>query len=713
MSSQTGGKQSEYNWLATEEAPYGSPEFETVLAGKLADLTTGNIGPGAYLHYNNVGIAYTHLYGFDIEGVGANANQVSRSGDQGNIAELRVPANAGLLGKAWNIVVGPELTWSCEATTTDFASEAQSVTMRNALQYFWKHESVGQKAKLVMFEAMGFAEGALHVPWDETKGPAIGVEPGADGASDKLVHEGDMDFRRVATWDIIRDPTAKSFESQNWVIVREWPNKFDVAATCDTEEKRQACLSTGQNVASASPQTWVPFRATYNANTDRIPVFYLYCKRCPSVPGGRQTVFLQDGTVLRDEPLDEAYADLPNNCIGPVVRVSAGEYSGTPWPYTKWFGTLGAGQARDALFKDLLTNATAVSGSVISVEDNAMDSAMSMAVQTGGPQVVPRPAGSKPPEVLQLQQSHPEHFKLAGTLDNEAQKIMGIDNITAGLEVGANLSGAAMALMTSTSVQNNSQLQADWTNFTQGVGNVVLRHVQKHMKTPRRIALAGNSRSSLVTTTELSGDSVAGIQRVICTIGPALAQTDAGKYTLMETALKNKWVQTPEQAQTVLDTGRYDALTEDLSNELLLIKSENEALGKGEDVPVMLDDNHSLHLKSHRAVTSSLTARRDEKVVLALQAHQDSHIRALRETDPAILQLFGQPTIGTPGGGAPGGPPGGPPGAAPPMPPSAKPPQAEQQASAPSMPTNPSTGDKAGPVAGKPNPGLAIKGGIA
>jgi hypothetical protein len=256
-----------------------------------------------------------------------------------------------------------------------------------------------------------------------------------------------------------------------------------------------------------------------------------------------------------------------------------------------------------------------------------------------------------------------------------------------------------MALMTSTSVQNNSQWQSVWTKFNQAVGNVTLRHIQHHMTAPKRIALAGNARSSLVTTTELTGSSVEGIERVLVSIGSALQQTDAGRYEIATTALKNEWVKTPEQFQEVLDTGRLDALSEDLSNELLLIRSENEAIGRGEDVPVMLEDNHRLHIKRHAAVVASLTARRDPKVVQALQAHNDNHLRALRETDPMLLELMGQQSATQPP--APGGPPS-----------VAKPPESPQeqaQQAAPSMPKDPRNGEPVKPVAGAPNPALAVK----
>lgn len=699
-----GDKRETEQWLDAERE---NPDaFGQLLVGKLKDWTGPGIGPGCSLHYQNVAIAYTHLYGFDMEGVGANAALVTRSGDQGSIAELRVPSSAGLLRKAFNIVVGPELTWSAIATTTDFASEARAVTARNALEYYWRHENVGQLAKSVQFESMAFAEGALHIPWDADTGTDAGVEKRQDG-SERIVKSGSMRFSRIPTWDIIRDPSARSFEALNTIIVREWPDKHDTAApfkdSADPadQEKYQACMNSGATDPIA--HAWMPFgRFQWNANTQRIPVYYLYAKRTPSCPQGRQTVFLEDGTVLSDGPLDEAYVLSDGSCLLPVARTSSGEYAGTPWPYTKWFGTLGADQARDGLRRDLLTNATAVSGNVIAAPESMMDAAAAATEQGGGPKIVGIPDGADGSKikVLELRAASPEHFKLDATLANEQQQLMGIDNITAGEEVGANLSGAAMALMTSTSVQNNSQEQAGWTAFVQRVGNIVLRHVQKHMKVAKRIALAGNARSSLVTTTELSGESVQGIERVLVSIGSALQQTDAGKYEIATTALKNNWVKTPEDFQTVLDTGRLDALTEGTSNSLLLIKNENEALARGEAVPVVLEDDHRLHLKKHPEVLSSLTARRDPKVVAAVQAHDDQHLRMLIETDPRYLQSLGQPVL------APMGPPGAP-GAPPPDAP--KPPQAEQKANAPSMPTNPATQQKAAPAAGTVSPQLAVR----
>lgn len=694
-----GGKKQDFNWLSVESADYGDPAFAQILVGKLRDFTTGAVGQGCNLHYNNVAIAYTHLYGFDMEGVGANANQVTRSGEQGSIAELRIPEAAGLLAKAWNIVVGPEMAWSADATTTDSASIAQAITARNALKYYWVHEGFGAALKQLAWDAMGFAESILHIPWDPELGVDVGVQPAdpATGAPARILKAGDIAVRSVPTWDIIRDPTLRSFESGTFIILREWQNKYDVAARCDTEEKRAACLQATAEV-EAYGQGWAPFMSTYS-DTAQIPVYYLYAKRTPSCPGGRQTVFLNDGTTLEDKPLDEAYCE-PNGTL-PVVRMATGSYRGTPWPYTKFFGTLGAEQAMDALTRDLLTNATATSGNVLAVPESMMDSGAAVAFQSGGPQMVSKPNGSTDKiDVLQLQQSHPEHFKLRQTLGGCIQSIIGLDQLTAGNDAAMPSSGALAALMTSTSVQNNSQTQASYVAASQQAANIVLRHIQFHMTTPKRIALAGNARMGLVGTAEVDGTKVDGIQRVFATIGSAMQQTDAGKNEIATIALKEKWVQTPEQLQTVWDSGRLDALNQGLSNELVLISNENEAISRGEVPPVVLSDNHRLHIKEHRDPIASLGARNNPGVIEAQQAHTDWHIRILRETDPQILQALGQEPM------APAAAPGVP--GQPTPAPGNEAPQEQAKAAGPSMPKIAGTDEKPQQIGTTP-PALAVK----
>lgn len=724
-------------------------EFGIRIAAKIKELSTVNQGTPYALHYANVGVAYTHLYGLDIEGVGANAAVITRSGEQGSIAEMRIPAAAGQLRKIWNIIVGPELAWTAVATTTDYASEAQAITAKNALQYYWADKGVSTKAKMMAFEALAFAEGALHIPWNEDLGEEIAAEPIVDQFGSpqldesgepmfRILKTGDIDYRPVSTWDIIRDPTAKSWDALNYIIVREWQNKFDVAARCRDPQVAADALNTPYN-PNETYRFWRPFNQTGQVMSDLIPVYYCYHKRTGSVWRGRQTEFLENGSVISDGPLAKCYwKELP------VVRMAPGSYADTPFPYSKFAAVLGAAQAADGLARDLLTNATATSGGIIIAEDDSNTPPLQLG---GGPKVLYFPKGAKEPKPLELQQSHPEHFTLMKTLRGESQNILGLDNLTATGEVNANASGALAALMTSTTVQNNSQEQSSWGKFVQSIGNLTLSHIQHNMKTERRIALAGKSRADLVITTELSGEKVKGIDRLQVQLAPALQQTDAGKMEMANLAIKQGWAKTPQQIQTVFDTGRLDALTQDLSNELMLIQAENDALSRGEPVDVMLGDDHMLHLRGHRPVTASIVARKDPKVVQAMQAHEAAHLKILQETNPKILALFQQPSLAPEQAPQPEGPseatklgatnlavkqgwastpadaqkvfetgkidsvsaPMNPAAAGNPPPGSGVSPQMQKKAEMPHMPTNPATGQKAAPAAGTPPPALSVK----
>lgn len=742
---QQGSRSAQGNIFAIKD----SADFGIQLSARIRDMGQLTQGTAFALHYMNVGLAYQHLYGLDVEGVGANAAVVTRSGEQGSIAELRIPAAAGQLRKVWNIIVGPELAWSAVATTTDYGSTSQAITAKNALQYYWSDKGVGVRAKGMAFEALAFGEAAMHIPWNEELGEDIAPEPILDESGQpeldengeprfRILKTGDIDYRPVSTWDLIRDPSAKSYDSLPYVIVREWHNKYEVAARCRDPEAAAAALN-----APYQPQNayafWRPFNSQSVVQSDLIPIYFCYHKRTGAIWQGRQTEFLENGEIITDGPLDKAYwKQLP------VVRMACGEYAGTPFPYTKFAAVLGAAQAKDGLYKDLLTNATATSGGIIIAEDDSNTPPLQLG---GGPKVLYFPKGSKKPEPLILQQSHPEHFTLAKTLGGETQQILGLDNLTALGEVNANASGALAALMTSTSVQNNSQEQAGWGQFVQGIGNVTLAQIQHRMKQPRKIALAGKARADLVITSELSGEKVEGIDRLQVQLAPALQQTDAGKMELGNLAIKQGWAQTPQQLQSVFDSGRLDALTQDLSNELQLISNENEALSRGERVLVMLGDDHLLHLKGHRPVTSSITARKDNGVVTAAQAHDAEHIKILMETDPKVLQLFSQPSLAPEQPMEPQGPndatrlgmvntamkagwvptptdaqkvfetgkidavqaPVNPAAGGNPPPGAAVAPQQQAKAAGAAMPTNPATGRPAGPVAGTAPPSIAVK----
>lgn len=669
-------------WAASKE------NFGTKLEGRLQVCREAL---GSSSHLRHVVTAYAHFFGQDVEGVGADASTVVRTGEQGELAEMRIPQSRALAMGVANIITGAKVAWNAVAANNDHASRAGCVTAGSALEYIWKDRGVFARGVAATIEAVPFGEAVLFARWDENLGNEHLALKG------KVHREGDIAFTNVPTWNVVRDPTYKSWEQLPWVSVDLWENKYDVAASAKTEEDRLQVLTKSGLPAG---NVWMPgSSSSVTVEPDVIRVTYWYHKRTPALPNGRMARMVEGGLLLDDQPLHQAYwKELP------VHRMHVGELTGTPYPHTSFWDALAACQVADSIHTSLASNITNTAPGLIAAESGSQIAPESIA---GGPKILYYKAGSKPPQAVTLQQASADQFRYLDLLRNEAQKMLNLNPTSFGQTEGKALSGAAFALLASMSIQNNSNLQGNWVDFATRLGNGVLDMWRFCVTTPRKIAVAGKGRSSAVKSVDLGPGKLDGVDRVLVEIGNPLQQTAAGRLELAQLFLTIPgMVKTPEQVQGLVETGRMDPITQDLSNQLLLIAEENEALARGEAVPVMLTDEHRLHLKEHPGVGANMEQRRQPKVMDVLQAHMAEHVKILRETDPAILLAIGQQPLAP--GGAPGGPPGAePPPGGPPAPEAGEPPPpAPQDAAAdvnmPSMPTNPATGEKFAPANGAP-----------
>jgi hypothetical protein len=58
---------------------------------------------------------------------------------------------------------------------------------------------------------------------------------------------------------------------------------------------------------------------------------------------------------------------------------------------------------------------------------------------------------------------------------------------------------------------------------------------------------------------------------------------------------------------------------------------------RGEVPPVIWADNHALHIPEHMAVLSNLDARKDPKVIQAVQAHVTQHQQLMAPPPPPAM----------------------------------------------------------------------------
>lgn len=684
--------------------------------------------------------AYLQVHSISMDGM-SSSSMVSRDGQQGELATFRVPMAAALGSAVVNLVTNAQVAWQAMASNDDAEARAQAILGQNTLEYFWADKGV-QKTMVSQAEgAVYFGERFVFVEFDPTAGNMVSADSMPDdptaGAANELLAaappdalgelglmpeaqkpqvEGDIRYHLIDSWDLLRDPSAKSFEKSPYILFKVQRNRFDLVAkygqkvieNCDTVDPEDMTLS--------------PVMEDYG-ETDLVDVWYFFHDRSPACPKGRQAVFYGNKVL---EESDLKYREVP------VVRLASGNLTGTPFPIAPFWSALAAQEVKDAVLSAVATNNLTLGHQMI-----AAPMGTDMDPTAIGPmQMVFYPQDSEPPSALQLTRSSPEAMTLLQMLESSQKQLMGLNNTALGQPEGSNLSGAAMALLSSMALQANSNFQGEYKAAVEKVGNITMHIVQDFFTTDHKIQIAGKSASYMARETAFSGPRLRLVNSVRVVIGNPLAQTAAGreaiadKYIQLQMAAPNlQLIKTAEDMEQLISTGRIEGLTDYAQNQALTIKAENEALARGEKPEALLGDDDKRHCAHHIAEMTSPNIRNNPQLLRGVWEHVAGHYTNFFGTPPESPQplvdpmtgapvidpMTGQPAVqmvrdplyrsrmlqlcGLPDGAPPmmmppPGAPGAPPGASAGVPPPEAPPGPQPGSEMPSMPTNPATGQQ-------------------
>jgi hypothetical protein len=637
--------------------------------------------------------AYQYHFGLSPSGIHLTSG-VTRSGEQGELAEVRVNHLRANALTVLNLTIAPKISWKPVATNRDSASTKAAYQAEALLEYYWLDREIGHYAAQAVAQAIPLTEGFVYTPWDDSAGDAGAVDP----KTGQAVPTGDFAVYNVLPWDVIRDPSKRSWDQNQWVVVCLRQNRYELAAKYPKQaEEILNAECGGEDLEDAFGEI------------DDIPCYYFYHKRSPIpiLKNGREAVVLADGTVLRDGQL--TYTNIP------LHRCVPDEMFGTPFGYSQYHEGIGIQEAVDSLASAILTNQDAFARQSIAVERGEPFSPEDI----GGMKVLYYT--TKPPQALQLTSSPAEAFRFVDVMKADLRRVQGVNDAVQGQLPGdAKLSGAALALLSSQAIQQNSTLQSSYIRMVRSIGTCLLNEWKKRTPTPRKIKLVGKSSEFLVREEMLSGKDLDPIKDVSVDIGNPLQQTHAGKMELAQMYLQTPGaVTSPEQIEQIATTGKIEHLTQATRDELILILDENEKIANGEVPPAVIHDDHLRHGREHRSTLASVAARENPKIVEASIAHLHEHYRLFFgwPDDPTLdpqyrekmLILVGQqpppgPMMPMDPNAAPPGAPSGPP----PEGPETKdadnmmgPPEpAGNQVNLPSMPKNPATGEKFTPPGG-------------
>lgn len=639
--------------------------------------------------------AWRYYYGYDPMGFHATGH-VARDGMQGELASIRINHSRSLVQTLLNLIVAPQFVWNPRAGSMDYDAVRQVEAARAVLEHYWHNRQFSTFATKAVESAIALSEGFIHEEWDPHLGEEYSVDPENPG---NVIKTGDIRFQNVAPWDVIRDPYKTDFNECQWLIVRLFKNKWDLAVQYPGKAKE---------IHDVPPELPVRGDAGYalKVSTDDVPVYYFYHRPSASLPLGRMVKFVSSGDVLED-------TILPYGSI-PLQRITCAELQGTPYGYTPYFEILGIQEVMDSINSSITTNITTFGTQSLAVEEGSPVQPDDLG---GGMRIIYYRPGSQPPQPLQLTRSPPEAFKYLEDLKVHEELLMGLNNVVRGQMQTGKESGAALALLQSQAIQQASVLQRNYLNALVNAGTAILRIIRSRAALPLKIGLVGKNRMDLIRETEITKDSIQSVDQVVVELGNPVSQTAAGRFELAMQLVQMGVVKTPAEVLEVLETGRLEPLVKGTQEELVNILKENQDMVRGETPVVLLSDDHPLHGKEHTAVVASPAARRDPNVLRAYREHMHEHYSLFYgvppeqvEMDPLYRQRFlmlcGRPVPPEPVGPPPM--PGGPGGAPMPGGPEVGPPPEPSMAATgptlgaelPSMPTNPATGQEWNPVTG-------------
>jgi hypothetical protein len=582
---------------------------------------------------------YDYYEGFLVKG------QLYRKGAQGEQTGITINNYHNFIKHRVTKTCQQRLSYQPQAVDGSHAAMEQIRLARGLLDLYTERSDInldGQFRKATQYCQM-FAESFTAVLWDKSKGKPVTI----DVDNETVLPEGDIDVKVYDPLSVVRDIYRSDGQSDEWYILKEETNKVNLAVQYPQFETD--IMSQSLDAIYKDRQIF----PCYSPLSDIIWTWTLYHKRTITLPEGRMIKFLTPEIVLEDGPLPEEYDGIP------IHRMTPEDLAGSPWGYTDTFDVLPICNAISRLHSTVLTNNVTFGLQHILVPRDGNFNESHLGTGLTVLEWDATKGTNYKPEALNLTKSAPETYEYINTLTQTAGTLMGINEVDRGnpdLVLKGPANAEAMVLMSTQSIQFNSDLGKAYEHLAECVGMAIIKMLTKKSVVPRQgriFAMSGKPYAK-----EFSGSDLSMIDKITVKTGNPMTQTIAGRTQIANSLLEKGFVKNRQDYMQVLETGNLEPLLESYDMEISLIKAENDELAAGTPTPAVVFDDHVTHIAEHKVILASPETRRNSAVVLAVTKHIQEHIDFLAGNaqhgpmNPIIASLSNQPTLppGTPSG---------------------------------------------------------------
>lgn len=573
------------------------PRFSLEMAGAIIDqcekwtkVVTGN-GVMRQAEEN-----YRLYLNADPDGDGYSEDSFSLSGADGDMLRVRVNEMRSLLRLSLNSASGQKAALQAKAANSESASLAAAQLYDSVLDYYlsqWQRSRTEKQINKANELCLITPAGHLLVEWDPLAGsPYVPEEGGA------MKKRGDLYVKARSFWDVFFDTNLEDEDELNWVIVRDFVNKYDYAASFPDMAKDILELETKTELDKN-------YRWGWDNDTDMIPVYKFFHKSTPACPQGRVVHVLSRDLITVDSA--NPYTDEFGQSIIPLLTMRASEGLGTLFGYAPANDLAPVQRAYNMVFSGMLTNEAAFGVGNVAVERGSDIAVNSLA---GGLNVIEYAEGKQKPEAFSVTSNQRQSVEVIGLLGKQGEKLSGANSVVRG-DPDSSLkaaSGRALGLIQAMFVESQSGVTKSRQQMVQDFGNTLLLIIKRFCDTPQIASIAGKDR--VVMTAEWSSSTFQGVARVVAEPVNPLSKTIAGNREEAEFLVSNGMVQDPLEYFTVRNTGQLEPIMRPETSLKNLLHTENSDLIKGTPCPVLRTDKHRPHIDSHSILLDSPEIRR-------------------------------------------------------------------------------------------------------
>jgi hypothetical protein len=545
------------------------------------------------------------------DGVSFGDRSFSVEGEQDESLRVRFNKFRNLLTHILNMTTAQKVAQQTKAANDEAASILAATLFDGLLDYYlssWKRGRSGKQLHKATELCLFTPAGHVLMEWDA----ALGTPYTANG-SGGIVNRGDVYVKARSFLDVYFDTNVEDDDELDWVIVRDYMNKYELAERYKDKADEILRLESKTDGDSA---VW-----GWDDETDLVPVYKVFWRSTMVLPRGRLVYALSPEIILKDE--DNPYRDDEDQSVIPLLTVRAADGIGTVFGYAPGNDLAPVQMALNMCWSSVMTNEAAFGVGNIAVERGSDISVQSLA---GGLNVIEFAEGKQKPEPFSVSSNEGQSLKAIEMLGNEGQALVGINGaITGDADVVSKAaSGRALGLLQSMSVQFQSALQASHQQLVNDFGNMLLLIIKRFAQTPQVTAILGKDRVARMANWD--GSTFSNLARVVAENVNPMSKTIAGNKEEAEFLVTQGLVTTPDDYHTVRTTGQLEPLIQDKLMRNNLMAQENEQLLQGnQEVLALITDPHDMHIAKHLTLLDSPKVRRSSTIVPVVLAHIQQH----------------------------------------------------------------------------------------